>query len=103
MSWVKPDKVVSPKNLWELTEVLYEGDKEETAVALGKWDGSSCLAMRWNGHGRKPMGNPTSRGQPTWFILPSDFEEVTLGVLREQRACSEEKLARASEALREAQ
>jgi hypothetical protein len=27
--------------------------------------------MRWNGSGENPLGNPQSRGIPTWFIIPA--------------------------------
>jgi hypothetical protein len=26
--------------------------------------------MRWNGSEDNPLGNPQSRGIPTWFIIP---------------------------------
>ena len=28
--------------------------------------------MRWNGNRENPIGNPQSRGLPTWFIVPDE-------------------------------
>jgi len=40
-----------------------------------KWDGSQVMAMRWNGgsaNGIPSIGNPCSRGYPTWFVVPDE-------------------------------
>jgi len=29
--------------------------------------------MRWNGNKENPIGNPQSRGLPTWFIVPEQY------------------------------
>lgn len=67
---IEPASVVSPKASWRLIDVLHRGKAEDDAVALGMWNGSPVLAMRWNGSKDAPLGNPQSRGLPTWFILP---------------------------------
>lgn len=41
----------------------------EMAIALGKWDGTPVLALRWNGTDSSPVGHPQSRGLATWFIV----------------------------------
>lgn len=69
--YTPPNEVTSPKLFWSLIDVLDPGAAGEAALALGRWDGKAFLAMRWNGDNvGNPIGNPQSRGLPTWFILP---------------------------------
>ncbi|HWB06280.1 MAG TPA: hypothetical protein VG796_24870 [Verrucomicrobiales bacterium] len=70
-AYIPPDKVHSPKAHWSLIAVLEDLGEEGTSVAIGRWDGKPTLAMRWNGSDGNPIGNPQSRGLPTWFIIPS--------------------------------
>jgi len=84
MKYVKPDDVKSPKNHLELVRVLYDGkDDPSYSIAIVKYDdGDESYAMRWNissaeyddpdkVQGKKLcIGNPVSRGYPTWFVLP---------------------------------
>lgn len=87
MTYVDPKDVVSPKSHWRLLEVLYDGGPGEWSVAEGQWDHggkwSVVLAIRWNGHDTAAIGNPQSRGLPTWFILPAALEEPVRTALRE--------------------
>jgi hypothetical protein len=39
--------------------------------------------MRWNGDENNVIGNPQSRGLPTWFIIPDEFRQVILARLEE--------------------
>lgn len=74
--------VISPKAHWGLISILDDQGAGETAIALGKWDQHPVLAMRWNGQPDNPIGNPQSRGLPTWFILPAgDYSEAIIGLL----------------------
>jgi len=79
--YIDPADVRSPKRHWTLIDVLY--DKDGAAVALGIWDDKPVLAMRWNGSAAEgnPLGNPQSRGLPTWFIVPDQFHDAILGTL----------------------
>lgn len=71
--------VVSPKKHWSLIAVLEDKGPSEAALALGRWDNNPCLAMRWNGDNiGNPIGNPQSRGLPTWFVVPDDYVEAIL-------------------------
>jgi hypothetical protein len=46
---------------------------------IGDWDGRKVLAARWNGSSADTgIGNPQSRGIPTWFILPEWLNEAAL-------------------------
>lgn len=82
-----PDKVISPKSCIEEVIPLFDGGITAGAycVAEIKWNGKKCLGIRWNVNerewddpekksGLKPcIGEPNSRGYPTWFILPDSF------------------------------
>jgi len=50
-------------------KVLVPAGPERMAIALGKWEGTPVLALRWNGTDASPIGNPQSRGLATWFIV----------------------------------
>jgi len=76
MSYIKPEDVTSPRSLWQLDKVLYDGGEEKWAAAEGQWDGEQVLAIRWNGSEDKEIGNPQSSGHPTWFIVPPKLEDV---------------------------
>jgi hypothetical protein len=68
---IPPQEVTAPKAHWNLIDVLVT--TEEWSLALGRWDGQLRLACRWNGSEEQPKGNPTSHGNPTWFMLPDEF------------------------------
>lgn len=57
--------------------------KGGAAVAKGMWNDNPVLAMRWNGDEGNPIGNPQSRGLPTWFIVPDEFRKAILDRLEE--------------------
>jgi hypothetical protein len=80
--YVPPTAVVSPKKNWSLIAVLEDKGPRDAALALGRWDNVPCLAMRWNGDNDvNPIGNPQSRGLPTWFVVPDCWVESTLSTL----------------------
>jgi len=76
--------VLSPKRHWVLVAVLDEGSEEDSALALGRWDNKPVLAMRWNGSNDNPIGNPQSRGFPTWFVVPEEYRKEILKALIEE-------------------
>lgn len=63
----------SPKRFWSLIHVLFDGGEGKSSLAIGRWDKEPVLAMRWNGDKESPLGNPQSRGLPTWFIVPEQY------------------------------
>jgi len=80
--YVSATKVISPKQHWALISVLEDEGPGEGALAVGRWDNKPVLAMRWNGDNEdNPIGNPQSRGLPTWFIIPDSYVEAILGTL----------------------
>jgi hypothetical protein len=89
--YITPDKVVSPRRNWRLIRVLQIGDQEDSnqqrvAIAIGTWQeegevSDTALAMRWNGNKDWPIGNPQSRGLPTWFIIPKILNDAVIEIL----------------------
>lgn len=77
--YIKPDEVTSPRRHWTLLVVLDPGSAEDAALCVGRWDDEPRLGMRWNGSKESRLGNPQSRGIPTWFILPpGDYTEAII-------------------------
>jgi hypothetical protein len=70
-TYIEPGNVTSPRRHWTLLVVLDKGEAEDIALCVGRWDNNVCLGMRWNGSDENPLGNPQSRGIPTWFIIPA--------------------------------
>ena len=86
-TYVKPGDVHAPKRRWQLFHVLFDGGDEDNdravenstvSLAIGRWDDQPALAMRWNGTKDNSLGNPQSRGLPTWFILPDQYVQPIL-------------------------
>lgn len=69
MSYIRPNEVVSPKARWKLIAVLRDGGASDAAYAVGEWDGIPSIGMRWNGDDENRIGNPQSRGLPTWTMV----------------------------------
>jgi len=81
-----PKDVISPQRCVNSVTPLYDGGIDESfSLAIVNWQGKDCIGIRWNlTHGewddeRKKngsvicVGEPNSRGYPTWFILPDEF------------------------------
>ncbi|MDE0405895.1 MAG: hypothetical protein OXI53_11375 [Nitrospira sp.] len=85
MSYVKPDKVISPKKRWKLDRVLYDGGEAQWSAAEGQWKDDEtwnwALAIRWNGRTGKKLGQPQSSGYPTWLIVPDKLVGVVQAVI----------------------
>lgn len=80
-NYILPENVTSPKQRWSLIKVLHDGGEGDYSIALGRWDNSACIGMRWNGVEGSPIGNPQSRGLPTWFLVPENYRESILAQL----------------------
>lgn len=95
MSYRRPEGVDSPQSHWLLHRVLYDGGEFDWSAAEGQWKHYKSweprLAIRWNGGGDAEIGNPQSRGNPTWFIVPPDLEDaIRTGI---NRMCDNSKKA----------
>ena len=81
MAHIPPDKVISPKNSWRLVDVIIDKGPEDCAYSIGMWDSERRIGFRWNGSDDKdksPLGNPQSRGLPTWTILDPDLHQAVV-------------------------
>lgn len=80
MAYIDPRLVKSPKGRIERLDVIHDAGEGEFAVATMLWDGKPAMGVRWNGGDRgenfQGLGNPQSRGIPTWFILPGPLTEL---------------------------
>lgn len=74
-----PRDALSPRDKWQLIDILYED--EYWSMAIGRWreDNKSrpVLAQRWNGS-KGEKGNPVSHGFATWFVLPDATYDLYL-------------------------
>lgn len=86
MSYIKPEMVLSPKNRITELEIIYDDGENSWALAKMKWDGNPVTSLRWNGGSKDPrfpgIGNPQSRGVPTWFVLPDEVSDAILNMLK---------------------
>jgi hypothetical protein len=70
MSYVRPELVLSPRNLVRnVIEVIHDPGPDGMSVARIQWGDEEVIATRWNGNAEQPLGNPVSRGHATWFVV----------------------------------
>lgn len=94
MNYTPPGNVTSPQHYVSNVRVIYDGGQNSASVAIIDWEGEPRLAMRWNVAGNEwndpekksgaklCVGMPTSRGYPTWFVLPDEMVDDDSGVAR---------------------
>lgn len=84
MEYRNPKFVNSPRAHVEVVKIIYDGgvNSDDFSIAIIKWDGCPRIGVRWNissseyederkmNGQAECIGNPTSRGVPTWFVLP---------------------------------
>lgn len=82
-----PVNVLSPRDCVEGVTTIFDGGTNGAAFSIAKviWQGEIKIAVRWNVTEREwddpnkidgrvvCVGEPNSRGYPTWFILPNDL------------------------------
>ena len=78
MSYVDPDTVVSPRSRVGSVDVIYSSGPGGWSVARLEYDGvEDRIGIRWNGSDDSSgIGNPQSRGMPTWFVVPEEFSAL---------------------------
>jgi hypothetical protein len=84
--YVDPSTVNSPQrsiaDLWVLFDggLWKEGDLwSGWSVARMTWEGDpNAVGCRWNGEKGVSAGSPSSRGYPTWFIIPAPLAEIVV-------------------------
>jgi len=84
MSYIKPDEVISPRANWRLVDVILDRGEEDCAYAIGMWDNRRCIGFRWNGTDDRPLGNPQSRGLPTWTILDRKLHPAVIRLIKKE-------------------
>jgi hypothetical protein len=84
MAYIEPATVLAPKASVRSVQILHSTRNGGWSVARVGWEGSERIGIRWNGADDGPgIGNPQSRGNATWFILPQEFESVILDKIDE--------------------
>ena len=79
MAYIEPATVLAPKASVRFLEILYSTGNGGWSVARVGWEGSARVGIRWNGDEHGPgIGNPQSRGNATWFIVPEELESALL-------------------------
>jgi len=84
MPYIAPEDVISPKATWRLVDVILDRGEEDCAYAIGMWDNRRCIGFRWNGSKDHPLGNPQSRGLPTWTILDRKLHQAILKLVKQE-------------------
>lgn len=86
MIYHDPATVWSPRDCIDNVQLLYDGGLTDVySLAIVTWEGQDRIGIRWNVNQRewaepakaagtvRCVGEPNSRGYPTWFILPENF------------------------------
>ncbi len=94
MAYVDPQSVISPKNAIKDLRVIYDQGPtpQSWSVATLEWKDRPRVGLRWNGDSESSKGNPQSRGNPTWFIVPEELEDEVLRAVQKLRRSEEESL-----------
>jgi hypothetical protein len=85
-AYIDPHDVTSPRVSISNLRPVYDRGEWEFSVALLDWDHKPRVGVRWNGgtdaDTKNPSpGNPQSRGLPTWFVLPEEFNFAAIQAL----------------------
>jgi hypothetical protein len=88
---IDPRTVLSPKASIRNLNVIFDGGLWDDAnprwsgwsMAELIWEDSPAVGVRWNGQVGEGVGNPQSRGLPTWFILPEPLARIALDCVGE--------------------
>ncbi len=95
LSYQDPSVVKSPKGAVSHLHVIYDGGEQLSdigdwagwSIAELEWYEEPTLACRWNGSSENrevsELGNPQSRGNPTWFIIPRPLHDAIRTRLQE--------------------
>jgi hypothetical protein len=70
--------------MWTLVDVVLDKGPGNCAYAIGMWDNKRRVGFRWNGSDGNPIGNPQSRGLPTWTMLDPELHGAVLQQVAEK-------------------
>ena len=107
MKYHPPATVLSPRDCIGNVKVLYDGGYKKNiySLAIVTWQGKKRIGIRWNINQREwdnpdkragktvCIGEPNSRGYPTWFILPPHLLRLLLAGQNEIAGIVEQALA----------
>jgi len=65
--------------------VVIDGGAGEAAYAISTWDNERRIGFRWNGTDTAPIGNPQSRGLPTWTMLDEALHPAVIALAPEEK------------------
>ena len=91
--WIKvtrenAEKMIFPKqHVGKVKKVLCVDESDRWVLAVLPWDGRYKLATRWFW---SRIGDPNSRGYPTWHVLPDEFSKPLLIDLFSRNRISEQ-------------
>jgi len=87
MAYIPPEQVTSPKDrLSAIHEIVHSDGEKSWAVAIVTYDDVRHVAIRWNGNDEDPLGYPSVRNYPVWFIVPEFFAPTVEYMAREKAA-----------------
>ena len=95
MPYTDPTTVRSPKDRVLDVDVVYDkGPTDQSwSVARLKWDGKDAVGIRWNGEvAQSGVGTPSSRSNPTWFIVPDEIADTLVETARKLSKTEHETL-----------
>jgi len=76
MAYIDPATVVSPRSMVQSVDVIYDTGPIENSWSVALLNGGGAVGVRWNGNDTSSLGNPQSRANPTWFVLPDELATV---------------------------
>ena len=77
--YTDPHDATSPRNRLRRHTPIFDDGRGSYSLALLDWDDGEYVGIRWNGNlDDEPAGNPNSRGNPTWFVLPPEVGRAVL-------------------------
>ena len=78
MAYIDPQTVLSPRNRVESVDIIYSSGAGGWSIARLEYDGvPDRIGIRWNGSEEEAgIGNPQSRGKPTWFVVPEELSAL---------------------------
>lgn len=84
MDYINPENVISPQKKVSNVQVIFDGVETGLSLARLELEGDPAIGIRWNG-GPSNLGTPQSHGNPTWFILPKEFDAPLLQTCLQQQ------------------
>jgi len=103
LGYQDPNVVKSPKGAITHLHVVYDGGEQVAdagawsgwSIAELEWYEEATMACRWNGSSENEqvseIGNPQSRGNPTWFIIPRPLQDAIREKLRDAPTLQRER------------